>query len=143
MVWRIARVASVLSIFLVLALIALYVSGVGEERIPKVPMKVKLSSRGESPWTGVEMSCVMSVSIDCSNASLAIFIPNDFQITSGEAVWKGSIKAGEQIELRVTILAKKSGNYTVRADGKVYITPDSWFGMEDSIELRVPPKGTG
>lgn len=41
------RVVSVLSIFLVVGLITLHVTGFGGERISKVPMKVRLCSREE------------------------------------------------------------------------------------------------
>jgi len=107
------------------------------ESIPTAPMELGFSVRGESPWTA-QVSCVMSVFVDTIDASLTITVPDGIEILKGEPSWTGSLGAGRAVQINLTILANQPGEYVIKAEGRAWLTSQSWFGKEDSIAVGFP-----
>jgi hypothetical protein len=103
-------------------------------------MELKFNVHGESPWTA-QVSCVMSVFVDTIKASLTITVPDGIEILKGRPSWEGSTRAGETVEINLTILANQPGEYVIKADGNAWLTSESWFGKEGSIALTFPLEG--
>jgi hypothetical protein len=136
---RRSRLAFV-SIILIVVLLAVYGMSLLGKGIPRAPMELEFNVHGESPWT-VQISCVMSVFVDTINASLTITVPDGIQIQKGRPSWAGSIGAGQEVEINLTILANQPGEYVIMAEGRAWLTSQSWFGKEGSIALRFPLEG--
>lgn len=57
---------------------------------------------------------------DVPDAKARIEVPNDFQIVSGTADWSGSLKGGEQMNLRVTVKPTKPGYFQIKGWGSAH-----------------------
>jgi len=76
-----------------------------------------------------------------SNLSIAVTLPPEVALVSGDVQWKGALNVGEQRDLTLTVMLKTAGRFTINVDATFDPAESAFAGSR--ISLNVIAEGRG
>ena len=105
---------------------------------PLSPLKVTLSISNPPPLNQIaEVTGVVTSSMDIAEIEFCISLPEGFRLESGSLSWMVSASPIAPAQRSATVRSLAVGDWRIEASAKSYLSPDSWFGSNDSLTVRV------
>ena len=137
--------------FLALAILSIIlVSGCVQENIPtssRIGVTAKLEiSKAPALNENAELTLTVTTIRDASNVSAKFILPEGFEFVNGNLNWNGGLKENQPMQLKATIKAVKTGEWTIigavsGANDYLYITVNENSASISEKPFPIPERG--